>query len=99
MHLYTFILDYGGGTYISQVSAISKKEACVEWAQNLKISEIFGLGRIGKESTIRQRNEESPVAVADVANVWCTDALIRGKLALIHFVLTARQFPRGGENK
>jgi hypothetical protein len=88
MALYTFIMEYAGGTYISQVKARSPKSACVKWAQNLDDSQVEGLGLKGKVSLIEQMKEEPPVAVAGVSNTWCSSALVRGGLALINLVLT-----------
>ena len=42
MRLYTFFLEFEGGTYISQVSAISPRLAMAEWARSLDTSQIKG---------------------------------------------------------
>lgn len=39
-YLYTFILDYLEGTYISQVQANSQIESMPIWLENLEIAEI-----------------------------------------------------------
>jgi hypothetical protein len=88
MALYTFIMEYAGGTYISQVKAPSPKSACVKWAQKLGDTEVEGLGPKGRNSLIEQMKEESPVALGGVSNVWCNSALVRGELALINLVRT-----------
>jgi hypothetical protein len=88
MALYTFIMEYAGGTYISQVKASFPKSACVKWAQELDHSQVKGLGLKGKESLIEQMREESPVALDGMLNAWCNSALVRGKLALINLVRT-----------
>jgi len=90
MPFYTFIMEYAGGTYISQVSALSEKSACVKWAERLNVSEVQGLGLRGKESLIQQMKDESPVPLTGTVNAWCTGALIRGKSALINLVQTDR---------
>jgi len=97
MSFYTFIMEYAGGTYISQVNAPSQKSACVKWAQKIKVSEIQGLGPRGKVSLIQQMKDESPVALTGTVNAWCTGAFIRGKYALINLVQTERNGnARGG---
>ncbi len=88
MSLYTFIMEYAGGTYISQVKALSPKSACVKWAQNLDVSQVSGLGGKSKASLIDRMKDESPTPIDGVLNTWCAGALIRGELALINFVLT-----------
>lgn len=98
MPFYTFIMEYAGGTYISQVNAPSAKSACVKWAHKLNASEIKGLGVKGKESLIEQMKDEIPVALNDTLNAWCTSALISGKSALINLVQTDRNGNTRGGN-
>ena len=83
-------MEFVGGTYVSQVNAPSEKSACVKWAQSIKLSEIPGLGRNGKESLVKQMKDESPVALTNTVNAWCTGALIHGEHALINVVRTER---------
>lgn len=89
MPLYTLIMEYADGTYISQIKAPSPKSACVKWGQRLDESQVKGLGLKGKESLIERMKEESPLALEGMSNVWCHSALVRGKLALINLVQTA----------
>jgi len=91
MSLYTLIMEYAGGTYISQSKAHSPKSACMKWAQKLDESQVKGLGLKGKESLIEQMKEESPVAIDGMLNAWCHSALVRGKLALINLVQTEQE--------
>jgi hypothetical protein len=91
MSLYTLIIEYEGGTYISQIKAPSPKSACVKWAQKLDGSQVKGLGLKGKESLIEQMKEESPVAIDGMLNAWCNSTLVRGRLALINLVQTERE--------
>ena len=88
MALFTFIMDFQGGTYISQVNASSPESACVKWAENLETSEIQGLGSKGKNFLIEEMKKEPPVALNGVSNVWCSWASIYGKSALINLVQT-----------
>ena len=90
MPLYTFIMEYAGGTYISQVKAPSPKSACVKWAQGLDVSQVSGFGGKSKELLIGHMRDESPVSINGVVNTWCASALIRGELALINFVQTEK---------
>jgi len=88
MSLYTFIMEYAGGTYISQINSSSPKSACVKWAQGLDVSQVSGLGGKSKESLIEQMKDESPTLIDGVFNTWCASAIIRGELVLVNFVLT-----------
>jgi hypothetical protein len=88
MPLYTFILDFAGGTYISQINAPSTISACVKWAEELDISGLKGVGGKNKESLINQMKEEEPRLIDGVINAWCVTAALRGGLALINIVQT-----------
>lgn len=88
MHLYTFIMEFAGGTYISQVNASSPKSACVRWAQELNVREIEGLGGKSQEMLVVEMKDVDPIPLNGVSNVWCVRAYIRGKFPLINFVQT-----------
>jgi hypothetical protein len=90
MPSYTLIMEYAGGTYVSQLHAASPKSACVKWAQGLDVSQVCGLGRRSQESLIAAMREEVPIPLGGLSNVWCATTLIRGKLALINIVRTER---------
>lgn len=97
MPFYTFIMEYAGGTYISQVKASSPKSACVKAAQSLDASQVSGLGPRSKESLIEQMKEDAPVPLSGLLNAWCKSALIRGEYALINLVQTEQpKNNRGG---
>jgi hypothetical protein len=88
MALFTVILEFDGGTYISQFQASSPHDAAVKHAGYL-----LGLKRMSTPS-IRRRLAESlslerPVAIEGVRKVWCSSASVRGKLALVNIVATA----------
>src|SRR5215204_3168572 len=90
MPLYTFILEYAGGTYISQINASSPNSACVKWARSLEVSQVSGLDLKGKESLVKQLEEEEPDPLDGLVNAWCASALVQDELALINLVQTER---------
>lgn len=90
MSLYTFIMEYRGGTYISQVEEVSPESACLLWAQTLDVTPIFNLGVKGKEKLLKEIKNNSPVSVSNVFNTWFISANIFGKIAYINFVLTVK---------
>ncbi len=86
--LFTFILDYRGGTYIRQMAGRSLKRAIQEWAESLQASEIYRLGNSGKQDLVSALNDEQPIPIEGVQNVWCFSVVARGQLALINIVKT-----------
>lgn len=91
--IYTFIMDYAGGTYVSQVEALSPLEALKVWAMSLDAAGIFGLGALGKKQLVKQATEETPaVAPLDqLINAWCWTAIARNNLALVNIVGTRKR--------
>ena len=87
MVLFTVILEFDDGTYISQFQASSPDDAAVKHADYL-----VGLNRMGTP-TIRRRladrlSLERPVAIEGIRKVWCCTASIGKKLALVNIVAT-----------
>lgn len=87
MALFTMILEFDGGTYISQFQASSPDDAAVKHADYL-----VGLNGMSTP-TIRRRLADRlslrrPVAIEGVRKVWCCSASIGKKLALVNIVAT-----------
>ena len=88
MALFTVILEFAGGTYISQFRASSPDDAAVKHADYL-----VGLKGMSTLSNRRRLADslalEPPVAIEVVRKVWCCSASVRGGLALVNIVATA----------
>jgi hypothetical protein len=88
MPLFTFVLEFDGGTHISQFRATSLFRAVEEYgAQLLRDKAVATL-------PVRRRlsealSSENPVAIKGVRNVWCCSASIGKKLALLNVVASA----------
>jgi hypothetical protein len=91
MNLYTFILDYIGGTYISQVKARNLTKAVSKWPDGLVIDEIKGLGPNTISLLKLRLTEDRPVPLSGLINAWCMSTIIRGRLVLIHIVETEKE--------
>jgi hypothetical protein len=87
--LYTFILDYRGGTYISQVRAPNYKTAPRVWAEKLDLTAIGKLEKGFGDKLVASISEEKPAPLDGVAKTWCLSSCPVKKLALVHFVQTA----------
>ncbi|MGH9425082.1 MAG: hypothetical protein ACRD2L_02070 [Terriglobia bacterium] len=90
MRLYTLILEYLGGTYISQVEAESPETAATQWARQLDSKrDVEALNTEVVSEFIKELQGQEAVPIEGCRNVWCLDALVRGKLALIHVIATS----------
>jgi hypothetical protein len=89
MPLYTFFLDYKGGTYISQVRAASPPKAAEVWSRKLKQTAIQGMGDRSKERLAQELCNDVPIPINGLERTWCSTALIQGHLVLIHLIETA----------
>lgn len=85
--LYTFFLEYKGGTYLSQISAASPQEALMKWSERLNVNEIKGLGE-DKRTTNKRCKARSSCLIDGMSNVWCATFLPANNLALLHYVQT-----------
>ena len=88
MALFTMILEFDGGTYISQFQASSPDNAAVKHANYL-----VGLKRMSTPASRKRLanslSVEKPVAIEGVRKVWCCSASVGKKLALVNIVATA----------
>ena len=88
MPLYTFFLEYRGGTYISQVRARSSPLATKAWVRKLIELNVPGLGIRSKSDLADKILRNAPTALDGLKNTWCSSAVVRGHLVLIHFTQT-----------
>lgn len=88
MPLYTFFLEYRGGTYVSQVRARSSRLATRVWSGRLIEMKIPGLGASSKKNLVEKILADTPTALDGLKNIWCSSTIVRGHLALVHFTLT-----------
>lgn len=71
MHLYTFITEYKGGTYIIQVKAHHVEEAALKWAAEMLCDNIPGLDEESFQSAFQERMDDFKLAKIDnTKNVW-----------------------------
>lgn len=89
-NLYTVIVDYAGGTYISQVRATDETEALMRWCVAFSAEE-------GVPETVRSIGDKALanldllelVALKGCTSAWCATITHSGHLALINIVKTA----------
>ncbi len=89
MKLYTFLMQYGGGTYIEQVHASDETNAMRIWLKQLNVGTIKGFTEKNREKLIKNDFvDEEPVLIEGCLNIWCFGIRIKKELALVNFVQT-----------
>lgn len=88
MGTYTFIVEFKGGTYISQHRAADLMTAFYEWADYFS-KEPYVSKMQGKQLLEDVKNEDFyPSEISEVINVWCWTSVIWGKFILLNIVKT-----------
>jgi 3-deoxy-D-manno-octulosonic-acid transferase len=88
MAFFTVVLEFSGGTYISQFKAASAHAAAVKHAAHL-IS-IKGMSTSSDRKRLSDRlSQEQPIRIQGIRNVWCCSASVGRKFALVNIVATA----------
>ncbi len=92
MDLYTFFMEFRGGTYISQVEATSERQAVKRWADQLNPQEVQDFDEQSKEQLImdipEMIEEEMVASVDSLENVWSFTYQFPKGFAFINFVKT-----------
>ena len=89
MALFTFVMDYRGGTYLSQVEARNKETAMRLWLEQLEVGFHADFTNDVKMALIKEDFEfyNVPTPITGLKNTWGFVLRIN-KLAGIHFVKT-----------
>lgn len=82
---FTFIVEFRGGTYCTQVEAKTINESVKKWVSKIKKeqSEIKHLGdKIIRELESDLKNiDNKPILLTGLKNVWCTSASTKKDLS------------------
>ena len=88
MALFTVVLEFGGGTYISQFKAASAHAAAAKHAAH--VISVKGMSTPSDRKRLADLlSIEQPIAIQGVRNVWCCSATVGRKFALVNIVATA----------
>ena len=91
MNLYTLVLDFHGGTYISQFEADTPAEAVAAWCQELQAEQLLGaVSSDVAEGVMIDAIENRLVEVEGLHGAWCAAATVEGNLALLNVIITQR---------
>ena len=77
MKQFTFILEFRGGTYISQVNTDTIQIALTKWADNLSIDSIQYFGIVSKKELQKLMRKEIPTLIHGMNNVWCISGILK----------------------
>ena len=92
MSLYTFIMEFENGTYLSQVRAESIENTRFEWIENLDVASIEHFEESDKAYILENIYDDSPTEIENLINVWCLTLLTENdKLAILNIVQTGEK--------
>jgi hypothetical protein len=90
MACYTFITDFRGGTYISQIQAIDLPSACVLWRD--EIADGGYVEYLDRGQFIKAFNEDidemPPAAIEGLQHVWLLHVIMEPHVLDAHIVET-----------
>jgi hypothetical protein len=100
MALFTILMEYKGGTYLTQIRAPSADAALEEWARGLEVKNIEGMTGAIKRQFVEWLPEARPAAVAGLKSTWCSGFVASTSSALVHiFRTTDRWEPEHTERR
>lgn len=86
--LYTLLIDYKGGTYISQGFGNSVIEGFKSAINSQNFSEIPDFKTVNKDTFISEVEENGFNTIEGTKNVFCTSFSIEGYLAISNLIAT-----------
>jgi lambda repressor-like predicted transcriptional regulator len=90
MYLFSFIMTYRGGIYISQELAKDLESAKNKWVDNLIISEIKYFGTSMQKELKREIGEDESTLIRGMKNLWINNYIIKGGFINVHIIKTAK---------
>lgn len=91
MNLYTMVLDFHGGTYITQFDAATAVDAVTAWCDELQEEQLLGeVSSDVAEGIMIDAVENQLVEVEGLHGVWCAATTAAGALALLNVIITQR---------
>ena len=89
MNLYTLVLDFHGGTYITQFEADAPTDAVAAWCKELEDEQLLGDASFAvAEGIMIDAIENHLVEVEGLHHVWCAATTGGGPLALLNVIET-----------
>ena len=90
-NLYTLVLDFHGGTYITQFDADTAVDAVAAWCRELQDEQLLGeVSSDVAEGIMIDAIQNRLVEVEGLHGAWCAAATVEGQLALLNVIITQR---------
>jgi hypothetical protein len=84
--VFTFVLEYKGGTYISQTSGRSLAGAVADWARTRTEGDLTTWGLV--RGDLKELVADTPVLLDGCQNFWCLSASTDKGLILVNIIAT-----------
>jgi hypothetical protein len=89
--LFTIVMDYCGGTYVSQVEETSPIAALRVWATRLEVIDIWNFDEGTKQELLTEVHDDDtlqPVPLRGLVNAWYTSFSLKPGSASVNIVGT-----------
>lgn len=94
--LFTYIVNFRGGTFISQVEAESLKDSVIAWLTAIS-NEPQKIEHIGPkcraelhDQLVKDYEDNKPLPLIGLKNVWCASFNIKTGFGLVNIIQTER---------
>ena len=97
MGLFTFILDYCGGTYVSQAICRTPEDLVPALGNSINWNALANANSESEKRRFLEDLAEFPPSLIDgLKNVWCISARLGKHMAIIHIVDTTEHASMAG---
>lgn len=89
MSIYTMILEYKGGSYVTQIISNNEVAAMQGWVEQLRFGSVADDVADEVADAFEANPEFDPTPITGLKNVWCEAATSHQELALVTIIATA----------
>jgi hypothetical protein len=87
--LYTIVVEFVGGTYVSQTSADNERSALSSWCKTIRTDKDFGPDSSRLAEEIEHEASASRLSLLDgLESAWSFTAVLKDRLILGHVIKT-----------
>jgi hypothetical protein len=86
--LYTILLEFRGGTYISQATGENASSVLSQWISQLDEKDLSAWG-LDRDTLVSIHAATTPMALTGRINVWCLSGIAGKRQVLINIIKTA----------